>query len=78
MHIRSVLFIALTSAGLLDAVSIGHIHAPHRRQDVEAQGRNNGGSATCLKADALQTAAASTGQEEGSEGIKAGQAPSAT
>jgi transcription initiation factor TFIID subunit 15 len=41
------------------------------------QGGQQGG-ATCLKTNVIQSASGLTGQEPGTEGIKAGQAPSAT
>ena len=41
-------------------------------------GQQNGGQANCLNANALQLSSTLTGQEDGTEGIKANQARSAT
>lgn len=61
----------LGSAGLVQGVAL---EMPLGRQ----AGGNQGTSTTCIAANALQSASDLTGQEPGTEGIKPGQAPSAT
>lgn len=63
----------LGSAGLVNAAALD---MPLRRQAGGNQ--NQGASPTCLAANALQSASDLTGQESGTDGIKPGQAPSAT
>jgi hypothetical protein len=84
MYFTQLLLVSLTTAGLLEAASTGYHHPMLRRQsgNLNGTGTNNNNNksdeSTCLTKDVLQTGSQFTGQEEGTEGIKAGQEPSQT
>lgn len=73
---QSRLLVALfISAGLSSARSIYPI-----LQSRQGQGNkgNQGGQGSCINNNLIQKASSLTGQESGTDGIKPGQAPSAT
>ena len=81
----SIILVAFSSAGLINAAALtpsttnkgsAGSQALDSRQNNNKQ--NSNASQTVLAANALQTASQRTGQEAGTDGIKAGQAPSAT
>ncbi|KAH7413370.1 hypothetical protein BKA64DRAFT_719281 [Cadophora sp. MPI-SDFR-AT-0126] len=74
---------ALGSAGLINGAVLASDPVSGRAQKskfrgVQSRQNTNKASQTCLAANALQTASGKTGQEAGTDGIKPGQAPSAT
>ena len=81
----STILVAFSSAGLINAAALtpsttnkgsAGSQALDSRQNTNNKKPN--ASQTVLDAKSLQTASERTGQEEGTDGIKAGQAPSAT
>lgn len=92
MFFKSILFASLALAGLIEGAAIG-IPAESNlvarqgggqrggggrggQQGGGQQGNQQGGQ-TCLNNNLIQSASKLTGQEDGTEGIKPGQAPSA-
>ncbi len=74
---------ALGSAGLINGAVLASDPVSGRAQKsrfrgVQSRQSKDKPNQTCLAANALQTASEKTGQEAGTDGIKAGQAPSAT
>ncbi|PVI04789.1 hypothetical protein DM02DRAFT_555581 [Periconia macrospinosa] len=87
MFSRSILIALVASAGLIEGTAIDFSISPKmvaRQQGGQRNGQQGGqrggqqGGQTCLNNDLIQSASALTGQEAGTEGIKPGQAPSAT
>jgi hypothetical protein len=82
MYFSGFALLALGTAG----VSSNTVHRRglglQSRQDAANNsgfvGASSGGGAQCLTPDLIQSASDKTGQEPGTDGIKAGQAPSAT
>ncbi|KAH6720877.1 hypothetical protein BKA61DRAFT_640961 [Leptodontidium sp. MPI-SDFR-AT-0119] len=83
MLFSTLALFVLGSAGLIDGAAV----APNlgyggdreaKFQGIQDRQNRQKPDQTCLAANALQTASAKTGQEAGTDGIKAGQAPSAT
>lgn len=81
MLFSNLALLALGSAGLTNAAALSS-HLPKRSngetQILSIRQNNQKSDKTVLSGNALQTASANTGQEAGTDGIKAGQAPSAT
>jgi hypothetical protein len=81
MHFSALTLLALGTAGVSSSAVHRRGLGLQTRQQEAAQGfvgANSGGGAQCLTSDLIQSASDKTGQEPGTDGIKAGQAPSAT
>jgi hypothetical protein len=81
MFFSTLALLALGTAGASSSAVHRRGLGLQSRQQEAAQpfvGANNGGGAQCLTPDLIQAASGKTGQEPGTDGIKAGQAPSAT
>lgn len=77
MNSLSLLAIALGFSSQISALAIDSHDVPGAKVDIEP--RTWGwGSPRCLERDVIQSNSAKTGQEPGTEGIGAGQKPSAT
>lgn len=81
MLFSSLALFALGSAGLINGASLGSNQAYRGNEGtkvLDIRQNNQKVDKTALASNALQTASEKTGQEAGTDGIVAGQAPSAT
>jgi hypothetical protein len=80
MHFTHFAAVTLGLSGILEAAATPHHAHPVKRQNRGGNGNGNGGGNNgnlCLNQDLVQSASDLSGQESGSEGIAAGQSPSA-
>lgn len=80
MLFSTLVILALGSAGVSSSAVHKRGGLQPRQDNGNAKGGKggNGGGAQCLTADVIQSASTKTGQEPGTDGIKPGQAKSAT
>lgn len=86
MHLSSLQFALLVSAGLIEAAAMSPRELLSRQRGQRGRGgsgRQSGNgdaapAAICVNPALIQAASDRTGQEPGTEGIKPGQAESAT